>query len=59
MSHRVGGVRVDVSLCWGESDQFHCLCDTCLAYRKGSVGLILNKVSVMRVTISIDLSTSH
>jgi hypothetical protein len=39
-----------------KSDQFHPLRDTRLVDLKGSVGLILDKVSGMRVTIPIDLS---
>ena len=40
-----------------ESDQFRFLRASRLSNLKGSVGLILVKVSVMRVTIPIDLST--
>jgi hypothetical protein len=40
-----------------ESDQFRFLRDTCLPNLKGSVGLILAKVSVMRISIPIDLSS--
>jgi len=40
-----------------ESDQFRFLRDARLVNLTGSVGLILTKVSVMRVTIPIDLST--
>jgi len=40
-----------------ESDQFRFFRVSRLANLKGSVGLILPKVSVMRVTIPIDLCT--
>ena len=40
-----------------ESDQFRFLRASCLADLKGSVGLISSKVSSMKVTIPIDLST--
>ena len=40
-----------------ESDQFHFLRTPHLVNLKGSVGLILAKVSTMKVTIPIDLST--
>ena len=40
-----------------ESDQFRFLRTSCLANIKGSVGLILAKVSVMRIPIPLDLSS--
>ena len=40
-----------------ESDQFRFLRAACLANLKGSIGLMLDKASVMRVTIPLDLST--
>ena len=40
-----------------ETDQFRFVYPACLDNLKGSVGLNLTKVSVMRVTIPIDLST--
>jgi hypothetical protein len=40
-----------------ESDQFHFLRAVCLANLKGSIALMLAKVSAMRVTIPLDLST--
>ena len=40
-----------------ESDQFRFLRFACLANLKGSVGLILVKVSVMRISIPLDLSS--
>ena len=40
-----------------ESDQFRFLRAACLANIKGSVGLILAKVSVMRISIPLDLSS--
>ena len=40
-----------------ESTQFRFIRATCLANLKGSIGLMLDKVSVMRVTIPLDLST--
>ena len=40
-----------------ESDQCHFLRDSCLANIKGSVGLILAKTSVMRISIPLDLSS--
>ena len=40
-----------------ESDRFRFLRTACLTDLKGSVGLILTKTSVMRVTIPFDLST--
>ena len=40
-----------------ESDQFRFLRDACLAHLKGSLGLILAKSSVMRISIPIDLSS--
>jgi hypothetical protein len=39
-----------------ESDQFRFLRAACLANMKGSVGLILAKASVMRISIPLDLS---
>ena len=39
-----------------ESGQFHCL-HACLVNIKGSVGLILEKVSDMRISIPLDLSS--
>ncbi len=40
-----------------ESGQFRFLCAVCYANIKGSVGLILVKVSGMRISISLDLSS--
>jgi hypothetical protein len=40
-----------------ESDQFRFLRAACLVNLKGSVGLILAKASVMRISIPLDLST--
>ena len=40
-----------------ESDQFRCLRAACLPNIKGSVGLILAKTSVMRISIPLDLSS--
>jgi len=40
-----------------ESDQFRFLHAACLANVKGSVGLILAKASVMRISIPLDLSS--
>jgi hypothetical protein len=40
-----------------KSDQFRFLRATCLANLKGSVGLILAKTSVMRISIPLDLSS--
>ena len=40
-----------------ESAQFRFIRASCLANLKGSIGLMLSKVSVMRVTIPLDLST--
>ena len=40
-----------------ESDQFRFLRAACLANLKGSVGLILAKTSVMRISIPLDLSS--
>ena len=40
-----------------ESEQFRFLRAACFAYIKGSVGLILAKVSAMRISIPIDLSS--
>ena len=40
-----------------ESDQFRFIRAACLANLKGSIGLMLAKVSVMRVTIPLHLST--
>jgi hypothetical protein len=40
-----------------ESDQFCFLRATCLANLKESVGLILENVSVMRISIPLDLSS--
>ncbi len=40
-----------------ESDQFRFIRTPCLDNLKGSIGLMLGKVSVMRVTIPLDLST--
>ena len=40
-----------------ESDQFCFLHTACLANIKGSVGLILAKASVMRISIPLDLSS--
>jgi hypothetical protein len=40
-----------------ESDQFRFLRAACLANLKGSVGLILAKESVMRISIPLDLSS--
>jgi hypothetical protein len=40
-----------------ESGQFRFLCATCYANIKGSVELILTKVSVMRISIPLDLSS--
>ncbi len=40
-----------------ESDQFDFLRAACLANLKGSVGLILAKASVMRISIPLDLSS--
>ena len=40
-----------------ESTQFRFIRATCLPNLKGSIGLMLTKVSVMRVTIPLDLST--
>ena len=39
-----------------EPDQFHYLRATCYANIKGSVGLILAKASVMKISIPFDLS---
>jgi hypothetical protein len=39
-----------------ESDQFHFLRVTCYANIKGSLGLILAKASVMRISIPLDFS---
>ena len=41
----------------GESVQFRFIRAACLANLKGSIGLMLSKVSGMRVTIPLDLST--
>jgi hypothetical protein len=41
-----------------ESDQFRFVRAACLSNLRGSVGLILAKVSVMRISIRIDLSRS-
>ncbi len=40
-----------------ESDQFRFLRDTCFANLKGAVGLIMVKVSVMWISIPLDLSS--
>jgi hypothetical protein len=40
-----------------ESDQFRFLRTTCSTNLKGSVGLILAKASVMRISIPLDLSS--
>ena len=40
-----------------KSDQFRFLRTACLVNLKGSVGLILTKVSVMRISIPLDLSS--
>ena len=40
-----------------ESDQFRFLHTACLGNIKGSVGLILSKASVMRISIPLDLSS--
>ena len=40
-----------------ESDQIRFLHDTCFVNLKGSVGLILTKTSVMRISIPLDLSS--
>jgi hypothetical protein len=40
-----------------ESDQFRFIRAACLANLKGSVGLILAKESVMRISIPLDLSS--
>ena len=40
-----------------ESDQFRFLRAACLANLKGSLGLILAKASVMRISIPLDLSS--
>jgi hypothetical protein len=40
-----------------ELDQFRFLRAACLANLKGSVGLILAKVSAMRISIPLDLSS--
>ena len=40
-----------------ESAQFRFIRDVYLTNLKGSIGLMLTKVSVMRVTIPLDLST--
>jgi hypothetical protein len=40
-----------------ESDHFQFLCAACLAHLKGSMGLILAKASVMRISIPLDLSS--
>ena len=40
-----------------ESDQFRFLRAACFANIKGSVGLILTKASVMRISIPLDLSS--
>ena len=40
-----------------ESAQFRFIRAACLANLKGSIGLMLVKASVMRVTIPLDLST--
>jgi hypothetical protein len=40
-----------------ESDQFHFLRATCYSNIKGSVGLILAKASVMRISTPLDLSS--
>ena len=40
-----------------ESDQFRFLRTACLTNIKGSVGLILSKVSAMRISILLDLSS--
>jgi hypothetical protein len=42
-----------------ESDQFHFLRAACYANIKGSVGWILTKDSVMRISIPLDLSSRH
>ncbi len=42
-----------------DSDQFRFLRAACLANLKDSVGLILAKESVMRISIPIDLSSRH
>ena len=39
-----------------ESDQFRFLHTSCFGYLKGSLGLILAKTSVMRISIPLDLS---
>ncbi len=40
-----------------KSDQFQFLHSVCLSNLKGSVGLILTKVSVMRIFLPVDLSS--
>jgi len=40
-----------------ESDHFRFLHGTCLHNLKGSVGIILTKVSIMRISIPVDLSS--
>ena len=40
-----------------ESDQFRFLRASCFAHLKGSVGLIMVKVSVIRISIPLDLSS--
>jgi hypothetical protein len=40
-----------------ESEQFRFLREACYANIKGSVGLILTKASVMRISIPLDLSS--
>jgi hypothetical protein len=42
-----------------ESAQFHFIRASCLGNLKGSIGLMLPKVSDMRVTIPLDLSTRY
>jgi hypothetical protein len=42
-----------------KSDQFRFLRTTCFTNLKGSVGLILAKTSVMRISIPLDLSSRH
>ena len=54
-------VNREVSTLYGElpeeSDQFRFIRAPCLDNLKGSLGLMLGKVSVMRITIPLDLST--
>ena len=40
-----------------ESDQFRFLRSSCFAHLKGTVGLIMEKASAMRVSIPLDLSS--